>query len=140
MLSIMSVNWISVILAVIAAFIIGMVWYHPKVFGNAWMKEMKIDPKKRMAEMKKGMARGMVLMVISSFITATILSVIISATGAISLAQGLQVGFWLWVGFYAAALLAGIAFEGMSTRLYLIKAGNTLVTILVMAAILVTWA
>ena len=35
--------WINVLAAIIPI-VMGFVWYHPKVFGNAWMKEMGFDP------------------------------------------------------------------------------------------------
>ena len=36
----MEINWIAILLAAFSSLIIGFIWYHPKVFGNAWMKEI----------------------------------------------------------------------------------------------------
>lgn len=33
----MEINWIALLLAALMPLIVGFVWYHPKVFGNAWM-------------------------------------------------------------------------------------------------------
>jgi len=33
----MEINWIALLLAALVPLIVGFVWYHPKVFGNAWM-------------------------------------------------------------------------------------------------------
>jgi len=34
----MEMNWLAIIVAALVPTIVGFVWYHPKVFGNAWMK------------------------------------------------------------------------------------------------------
>lgn len=33
-------NFIAILVAAVSTMVIGMIWYHPKVFGNAWMKEI----------------------------------------------------------------------------------------------------
>lgn len=33
----MDINWIALLLAALVPLLVGFVWYHPKVFGNAWM-------------------------------------------------------------------------------------------------------
>lgn len=33
----MEINWLALLLAALCPLVIGFVWYHPKVFGNAWM-------------------------------------------------------------------------------------------------------
>lgn len=38
----MEINWLSLLLAAASSLAVGFVWYHPKVFGNAWMKEAGI--------------------------------------------------------------------------------------------------
>jgi predicted permease len=39
-----STNWMAVIVAAISSMAIGFVWYHPKVFGTAWMKGAGLTP------------------------------------------------------------------------------------------------
>lgn len=141
MLPVITINWVSVVIAAIAAIVIGSIWYSPKVFGSAWMKEMKIDPKKMgKADKKKGMWGGMLVMLVGSLVTATVLSIVIKSVGAVSLSDGLMVALWVWLGFFATTQLSAVAFEGISTRLYTLKVAHHLVTLLAMAAILVTWA
>ena len=36
---IISVHWLSIIVGAGLAFALGMVWYHPSVFGTKWMAE-----------------------------------------------------------------------------------------------------
>jgi hypothetical protein len=35
-------NYLATLLAVVSALAVGFVWYHPKVFGTAWMKSLGI--------------------------------------------------------------------------------------------------
>ena len=35
----MEINWIAILLSAISTLLVGFIWYHPKVFGNIWMKE-----------------------------------------------------------------------------------------------------
>lgn len=42
----MEINWISIFLAAISTLLVGFVWYHPKVFGNSWMKETGLTKEK----------------------------------------------------------------------------------------------
>ena len=32
-----SMNWLAIIVSALVPLIIGAIWYHPKVFGSAWM-------------------------------------------------------------------------------------------------------
>lgn len=36
-------NWLIVVASAIVPLIVGFVWYHPKLFGNVWMKESGIN-------------------------------------------------------------------------------------------------
>ncbi|MFN8310389.1 MAG: DUF1761 domain-containing protein [Chitinophagales bacterium] len=38
------INMLAIFGASFVGLIIGFIWYHPKVFGNAWMKEAGVDP------------------------------------------------------------------------------------------------
>lgn len=40
----MRINFIILLCATVVPLIIGMIWYHPKVFGNSWMKASGVSP------------------------------------------------------------------------------------------------
>lgn len=48
----MNVNFLAVLVASLATFPIGFIWYNPKVFGTAWLKEINKTPN----DMKRGTA------------------------------------------------------------------------------------
>jgi hypothetical protein len=35
----MDINLLALLLAALSSLVVGFIWYNPKVFGNAWMKE-----------------------------------------------------------------------------------------------------
>ena len=41
-----NINWLSVIVATIAAFILGSLWYSPVLFGKVWQKELGLSDEK----------------------------------------------------------------------------------------------
>ena len=51
------INWIAILVAVVANFILGFVWYTP-LFGKVWAKEMGMDMSKKPESgvMMEGMA------------------------------------------------------------------------------------
>jgi len=63
----MEVNFIVLLVAALIPLIIGFIWYNPKVFGNAWMKEAGMTEDK----MKGGnMARTFIMTYILSLFAA----------------------------------------------------------------------
>ncbi len=39
-------NWLAILAAVVASFVVGFIWYNPKVFGTAWMKSIGMTEEK----------------------------------------------------------------------------------------------
>lgn len=40
----MNMNFLAILVAAIATFPVGFIWYNPKVFGTIWMREAGVDP------------------------------------------------------------------------------------------------
>ena len=49
-----TVNYVAVVGAAVVSFIIGMLWYSPLLFGNAWMKAGGFSKKDINKAKKKG--------------------------------------------------------------------------------------
>ena len=39
------INYLAVLIAALASYVLGALWYSPVLFGKLWMKLSKIDPK-----------------------------------------------------------------------------------------------
>jgi hypothetical protein len=127
---------VAILASGVVAVLIGMIWYHPKVFGSAWMRWSNITPE--MAERGK---RKMPLMAFFGFLAATLVAYVMSyvsaAWGFYSWDGALQLGFWCWLGFVAPTMLGSVLWEQKPFRLYLINAFYWLVVMLVMAQMIV---
>jgi len=40
-----NVNWLAVLVSFVLAFILGWLWYSPKLFGHKWAEGVGLDPK-----------------------------------------------------------------------------------------------
>jgi Protein of unknown function (DUF1761) len=128
------INELAVVLATVASMVIGMVWYSPKVFGNAWMK---------MANIKMGsgsMAWSMGSAVLSSLVMAYVLAHVTFLSHAFFknsfMQDALTTAFWMWLGFQGLRFFMHDQFNQRRKKESLIHMGNDLVTILAMGAVI----
>lgn len=130
------VNYIAILVAAVAAQLIGMFWYSPAGFGNQWMKLAGISKKQIKKAKEKGMAKSYALGFLASLIMAYVLALF---THRGTLEGALQVAFWLWLGFVATTMLNMVLWKGAPVKLYVIDVSFYFVTILVMAGIIASW-
>lgn len=130
-----NLNWLAVLVALIANMIIGALWYGP-LFGKRWMKELGLT----MEDIQSGsMVQPYAVAILNSFLMAFILANVIAWTGTTGIANGLLLGLLMWVGFTGFTFAVNHAFEGRSLQLWVINSGTYLVGLLVMGAILAAW-
>ncbi len=130
-----SVNWLALIVAVIAKQVIGALWHSPMGFGKVWSADTGVTD----AEMRTFLPRGLPIEIVGTFICGFVLLHAVRYAGADSWAMGAAVGFLNWLGFVATSRLGGVLYAKASFRLYLIDAGYWLVGLVVMGAILGGW-
>lgn len=136
-----STNYLAVLAAAVAAMALGWAWYSPYLFGGIWMRESGHTAADLEAMRKTGgAARAYALTFIGILVSAFVLALFVNYTGALTAADGAMLGFWIWLGFIAPALLGETLFSGRSWALYLINAGNHLLGIVAMGMILASWS
>lgn len=133
-----SVNLVAVLVAALAAMVIGSVWYSPLLFVKVWMKELGMT-EKDCESGKKDMPKAMAGQFIASLVTAYVLAHFVAYTGSTTPSAGAHTGFWIWLGFLATGTASAVFFERKSWTYFAITAGCGLVTLLIMGAILATW-
>ncbi len=129
-----NISWLGILVAAIALFILGGVWYMP-LFGRAYRRELGLsEPTEGESALPPGKTLGKALagQFIASLIVAAVLAWLVgnnsAAHGAVvGLAGGLLV---------AAALLQLYQFEGRSLRHLFINTGYMIVGITAVGAIL----
>lgn len=130
-----SVSWLAILLATLAAMVIGWVWYGP-LFGKQWRKSAGLKKKDM-----KGSWWPIVAMAGLSLAQAIILAHFIAYTANFYFdfdgwVVGALTGLWAFAGFAAPVLISNTMFVKGSTELLKINLGNQFATLLIIGLIL----
>jgi hypothetical protein len=133
--------FLPVLLAAVAAMVIGFLWYSPMLFATPWMRAMGHDPndKAKIAEMQKGAGKLYLASFFATIIMASVLFVLVQVIGIKSALYGAQLGFWAWAGFVAPVQFTDAIFGKRGRVLLFINSGYQLVSLLAMGAIIGGW-
>ena len=128
------INYWAVLVAAVASFIIGSLWYTSLLFGNTWMKETGMTK-------EKARQANMPLLLGTSFIINLIMALLLAAfIGPDSnLAFGVVAGVLVGTGWVAFSTGIQYMFEQKSFKLFLINGGYQTVTFIVMGGIVGAW-
>ena len=133
MLEYAGLNYLAILVATLAAFLIGGVWYGP-AFGKAWMAALGKTEKDL-----SGPAKPMIISFFTSFITAHPLALLVNTLDITTVYGGVVLGLYAGIGLIAMGMASDYAFCGWPPRLYLIQAGYRVVYAVVMGVILALW-
>jgi hypothetical protein len=127
----LAINPLAVLVAGLAHMVLNLIWFMPKLFGNAWAeltgKEMKAT------------TPWMVVGFIGHQVIALALAVIVSLAGATTVLGGIAVGVLVWIGFVVTLEVGELIWEKIPFRLFLIRVGGHLVALSVAGVILAVW-
>lgn len=132
------INYAAVIVAALASFVLGWLWYSPALFGKSWMRLSDITPTTE--QKKKGMTQGMLFGLIAALVMSYVLAHFVDFARATTAAGGAQAGFWSWLGFVATVTLGGVLWEGKKWGLWALNNAYQLLSLLIMGIILAVWA
>lgn len=123
------INWLAVIVAALASFVIGGIWYGA-LFAKKWQKLVGLSDE----EAGKDKLRVFGLSFVTSLVMALTLAFFIgsSADATFGTLAGFAVGF----GWVAMAFGMNYLFEHRSFALYVINAGYNVVALTVMGFII----
>jgi len=126
-----TINWLAVVIAAVAAWLFGALWYGALV-SKAWVKATKLDP----ATMKPSIGPYIVSFV-CELIMATIVSLILGAMtgGEPSVVAGLIFGFIFWLGFVFTTMATNHRYEGFGWDLTIIDGLHWLGVLLIIGAV-----
>ncbi|MDO8495637.1 MAG: DUF1761 domain-containing protein [bacterium] len=133
-----SINYVAVLVAGVINMVIGALWYSPVLFGNKWMKLMGWN-KESVAGKKKGMGARYFANFVAALLMAYVIAHLVYLIDALTWQEGVQLGFWTWLGFVATVSLGTVLWEGKPKALYFLNIAYYFVTFLVMGAILAVW-
>lgn len=132
------VNFLAVLVAAIAAHIVGFLWYGP-LFGKKWMQLTNLTEKDKEKSKQKGMAKVIVGSFLGTLVMAGVLAFLVGLAG-VTVTNGLMLGFLTWLGFLATSQMGMVFWENKPWALYALQTGHYLISLLLMGAILGAWA
>lgn len=132
-------NWLAVIVATIAYFALGAIWYAPPVLGKPWMRAAGTE----MPEAGQRPSPAIYAVpLVSSLIASIALGMLAEATASDGVGDGVVLGLVTGVGFAATIALVTATFETSKPNAMLwgaINGGYHLVGLLVAAVIVSAW-
>src|SRR5260221_13201470 len=101
----MSVNYLAVIVATIAALVVGFVWYAPQVFGKRWMAYLGTTQ----AVLGQPGPMGNVAGLVAAFANSWVLALPAINLGVKTLSDGIMLGILTWLRFMSTLTGAQIS-------------------------------
>jgi hypothetical protein len=129
----LGVNLLAVLVAAVAAFVVGAVWYSPLLFGRAYMEVRGLSPD-AMANLRPPVGE-LFGEFVRNLVVAFVLGYFVVRLEVGDWKSAVQLALWVWVGFQAMLLLGAVLHEKMPPKLYAIHAGDALVKTLLMTVI-----
>lgn len=124
----LNINWLAVLLAALAGFIVGGLWYSV-LFAKVWQREAGVTDEQ--------LKHGTVRVFAGSFLLAVVMAVALAAfIGNGGAGFGALAGLAAGVAWVAAALGVNYLFERRSLTLFVINASYNIVTFTAMGAII----
>lgn len=132
-----NINWLAVLVATIAYFMLGAIWYSKALFGVKWASLVGIgmnnpDKGKRMAQMMIG---TFVLILV----TSVGLALLINRIDLHLLPSGIKLGLITGLCFATTSVAISFIYESRPTALYFIDCGYHLAGHIIAAIIMVLW-
>ncbi len=131
MLDFTDLNFLSILLAAIAKFIISGLWFSKYLWAKDWLKESGLK-----VEDLNDPARPMMISFLSNLLFAFTMAIILSML-ALDLRTSLALAVIMAIGLTGAQTAPSFAFEGRSLKLYLIYAIQYVVEFIIVTLILV---
>lgn len=131
-MSFAGVNYIAVIIAALAGFGLGAVWY--TVLAKPWMHAVgKTD-----TDRPQGAAHAVpfAIALLALFVMALMLAGVMGHLGDVTVRGGVISGFFVWLGFVITTMGVNHAFAGAKPTLTLIDGGYWLAVLLIQGAVI----
>lgn len=131
------INWIAVVVCSVVGFMVGGAWYGA-LFTKKWIAAYRFTEEEVAAAQKVG-ARTFVVYLAAGVVMAAAMAMLFNNLGVASLTEGVQVAFFLWIGFVTMIHLVQHFAGNYEPAAYFIDASYQLIWFLSMGAILGAW-
>ena len=124
-----SVNYLAVVVAAVAGFLVGWGWY--AAFGKVWMAALG-----KTKEDCKPSPVPFVIAGVACLLMAWMLAGLMGHLADVTVKGGVIAAFFVWTGFVLTTVGVNQAFQGLRPVVTAIDAGHWLVVLIVMGAII----
>ncbi|MGJ8662046.1 MAG: DUF1761 domain-containing protein [Marinicella sp.] len=128
-LDISQINWIAVVLATTAAFLLGGIWYGP-LFSKSWIQAFGFD-EDELNKRHPGKVFG--IAILWTFVASVMLALFLEP--AADLHMGAMTGFFIGIGCITPFMGIHYIFEGRGLKILLINAGYSVLSLTLIGAI-----
>lgn len=134
-MSFAGVSYMAALIAAVAGFAFGAVWY--MALGSRWAAAVG-KPIEVLNPGGRPPVPQMILTFICQLVMATMLAGVIGhlGKGQVTLWNGIVSGLFLWIGFVATTLLVNHGFQGVKRALTVIDGGHWLGVLLIQGAVI----
>jgi hypothetical protein len=130
-----NINWLAVIVAGIAGWLVGAVWY--SVLSKQWLAAQgKTMETAKQEPAGQSLPVLLIIVFVANLIMAAMLYGIMIHVGPFTVRLGMISGALIWFGFVITAIATNYAFQGRKPMLTVIDGGYWLAVLLVIGAIL----
>jgi Protein of unknown function (DUF1761) len=131
-------NWLAVIVAALAYFVVGAAWYAPAIFGNVWTKAggLEMQPDERPNPVV------FITPLIGSILAAIALGMIAEASATDTIGEGVVLGLVTGIGFAIGISFVTAQFEANKPNRMVwgaVNGGYHLVGTIVAAIVIAAW-
>ena len=131
------INWIAVLVAAVAYFALGAIWYSKLLFAPKWIALLKLDVSDPNAKKGMGAILGMSFLVL--FVCCTGLAILVSKLELSGWMNGVKLGALTGVCFGATSICNSYLYEKRPWGLHFINNGYVVVGNIIAGVILCVW-
>jgi hypothetical protein len=132
------VNYLAVLVAALAVFVLGWLWYSPLLFFKPWMRLRGLDPVAAMATAKMPVGK-LFIELGRCLLLAYVIARFVALLGLTSWMGAVHFGLFLWIGFPVILLAGSVLWDNVPWKVAAIHAGDWLVKMLVIPVIVSVW-
>ena len=130
-------NWLHVLVAAIAYFALGALWYSPVLFSKPWAKMTNMNMNDPNA--KKGMGLLMFSSFVLMFLCSVGLSILYHIIPVFDALHAIEFGLFFGVTFSLTSISISFIYERRPLALHAIDAGYNILGITAASLVLVLW-
>ena len=130
-------NWLAILVASVAYFMLGALWYSKILFANTWIKSTGVDMNNPNA--KKGVGGVMAFSFVLMFITCIGLGIVVYRLGFTTWTSGIKLGLVTGFCFSGTAVFISYLYQMKPKVLSLIDGAYHIVGQIIASIILCMW-